>query len=111
MSNSRPFYDFLREHRNGATQDELADALQELVAAVTSENKAGRLTLTVSIKPAGNSGALEVGSEVKIFPPKQTPGVSIFFATPENNLTRIDPRQTTMELREIGPAQAHKGIA
>jgi hypothetical protein len=37
--------------------------------------------------------------------------VSIFFATPENNLTRIDPRQTTMELREIGPAQAHKGIA
>ena len=109
---SRPFMDFLREHRSGSTHDELSDALQELVAAVTQEGKAGKLTLSISIKPAGrDSGALEVAAEIKSAPPKQQPGVAIFFATPENNLIRQDPRQASMELREIGPATAHKGVA
>ena len=112
MANSRPFMDFLREHRNGSTHDELSDALQELVAAVTAEGKAGKLTLTVNIKHAGrDSGALEVAADIKIAPPKSQPGVSIFFASPENNLIRQDPRQHAMELREIGPATPHKGVA
>lgn len=103
MGNSRAFHDFLREHRNGVTHDELSDALQDLVAAVIEEQKAGKLTLTVSIKPLGKSDGLEVSAEVKSVPPKTQPGVSIFFASPENNLVRQDPRQQTMELREIGP--------
>ncbi len=111
MANSRPFMDFLREHRNGSTHDDLSDALQDLVAAVTAENKMGTLTLKIAIKPAGNSGALEVAADVKTTPPKSAPGVSIFFASPENNLIRTDPRQTTMELREIGPCTVHKGVA
>lgn len=109
--NARPFYDFLREHRNGVTHDELADALNDLVAAVTEENKAGTLTFTVSIKPMGKSDGLEVSAEIKVKPPKKTAGVSIFFATPENNLVRQDPRQQSMELRELGPATAHRGVA
>lgn len=108
---SRPFYDFLREHRDGVTHDELANALNELVTAVTEENRAGSLTFTVSIKPMGRSDGLEVSADIKMKPPKKTPGVSIFFATPENNLSRVDPRQTSMELREVGPALAHRGVA
>ena len=111
MANSRPFMDFLREHRNGLTHDELSDRLQELVAAVTEEGRAGKLTLTVTIKPMGKSDGLEVAAEVKSAPPKQTPGVSIFFASPENNLVRQDPRQQTMELREVGPASAARALA
>lgn len=112
MSSARPFMDFLREHRNGLTHDELSDALQELVAAVAESGKAGTLTLKISVKPAGrDSGALEVGADVKVAPPKSSPGVAIFFATPENNLQRQDPRQTSMELREITiPAGAAKGV-
>ena len=112
MSNSRPFMDFLREHRNGATHDELSDALQELVAGVTAEGKGGTMTFTISVKPMGrDSGALEVAADIKVKPPKQQPGVSIFFPTPENNLHRQDPRQTALELREITPGTAHRGIA
>ena len=111
MSSSRPFMDFLREHRNGSTHDDLSDALQEVVAGVLEEGKAGKLTLTISIKQLGKSDGLEVAAEVKASPPKPTPGVSIFFASPENNLVRQDPRQQTMELREVSPASAHKGIA
>lgn len=111
MANSRPFMDFLREHRTGITHDLLSDALQELVAAVTQEGKAGTLTLKIGVKPMGKSDGLEVSAEVVTKPPKETPGVSIFFPTPENNLVRQDPRQSAMELREITPTQAYKGVA
>lgn len=109
--NSRPFMDFLREHRGGSTHDELSDCLQELVAAVTEEGKLGTLILTLSVKPLGKGDGLEVGADVKIKPPKAKVGVSIFFASPENNLVRQDPRQTTMELREVGPASVARALA
>lgn len=102
---------FLQEHRNGSTVDEISDALRELVAAVTDEGKAGKLTITIGVKPMGKSDGLEVSCDIKATPPKPTPGVSIFFATPNNELQRQDPRQTAMELREITPATAHKGVA
>jgi len=108
---SRPFNDLLREHRNGLTHDELSDALRDLVAAVTDEGKAGSLTFTVKIKPMGKGDGLEVSAEIKSTPPKKTPGVSIFFATPEGNLERQDPRQQAMELREILPASVARGLA
>ena len=102
--------DFLREHRNGVTHDELSDKLQELVAAVTEEGKSGTLTLTINVKPLGKNDGLEVGADVKIKPPKPTVGVSIFFASPDNNLVRQDPRQTAMELREV-PAVVARNLA
>ncbi len=111
MSNPRPFLDLLREHRTGITHDLLSDALQELVAAVTQEGKAGKLVLTIGVKPMGRGDGLEVSAAIECKPPKETPGVAIFFATPENSLVRVDPRQQAMELREIGPAEAHRGVA
>lgn len=109
--NSRPFMDFLREHRNGSTHDDLSDKLQELVAAVTEESKAGTLTFTISIKPMGKNDGLEVAADVKIKPPKPAAGVSIFFPSAENNLVRQDPRQATMELREVAPASVARSLA
>jgi hypothetical protein len=111
MSSARAFHDFLREHRGGHTHDELSDALQSLVAAVTEEGKSGTMTLTISIKPIGKSDGLEVGAEVKVKAPKAPAGVSIFFPTPENNLVRQDPRQQNLELREIAPASVARSLA
>ena len=105
------FMDFLREHRSGLTHCELTDALHELVAAVTDEHKAGKITFTLTIKPLAKGDGLEVACDVKLAPPKAAPGTSIFFATPDNDLSRADPRQQAMELRDIGPAAAHKGVA
>jgi hypothetical protein len=107
---ARAFAEFMREHRNGATHDDLSDRLQELVAAVVEENRAGHLTLTISVKPVGKSGGLEVGAEVKLSAPKPVAGVSIFFATPEGSLIRQDPRQTALELREV-PAVVARNLA
>ena len=111
METGRPIMDLIREHRSGATHDELSDALRDLVAKVSDEGKGGKLTITISVKPIGKGDGLEVGIEHKLALPKETPGTAIFFATPDNALVRQDPRQQTMELREIGPGVAHKGVA
>ena len=107
---TRPFMDFLREHRNGITHDLLSDAMQELVAAIVQEQKAGSLTVKFTIKPRGKDDGLDVYADIKSTPPKETPGMAIFFATPDNNLSREDPRQRAMDLREV-PAAAFKGVA
>lgn len=93
----------LQEHRGGTTHEEISDAIREVVAAVSDERKAGKVTITVSIKPLGKQDGLDIAIECKAQPPKQTPGSAVFFATVDNDLQRQDPRQTTMELREIKP--------
>ena len=60
MANPRPFMDFLREHRAGATHDELSDALQALVGAVVAEGKAGTLNIAIALKPMGRGANVSV---------------------------------------------------
>jgi len=105
----RAFSAFLAEHRGGATHDELSVALQALVADVTNLQKVGTLTLAISLKPVGDG--LQISARIKTKPPEEEPGVSIFYATPENNLSRQDPRQQAMELREIPPAIVARSLA
>ena len=100
-----------QEHRGGATHEEISDAIREVTAAVTDEGKAGSVTITITIKPMGKGDGLEVAINTKAKPPEQRIGTSVFFADGQNNLHRQDPRQQAMELREIGPSQAHKGVA
>lgn len=109
MSN---FHKFLQEHRRGSLHDEICDGLRELVAAVSEEGKSGSLTLKITVKPGGaKSDHLEVADELKVTLPKKVKGTSIFYATPENDLVREDPRQTKMELREIGPSSPARSLA
>lgn len=103
--------DFLRSHRHGATHDELTEALKALTLAVAEERRGGKLTLTISVKPLAKGDGMEVHANVKVAAPEPIPGVSIFYPTPEGNLVRQDPRQQAMELQEIGPAEAHRGLA
>jgi hypothetical protein len=105
------FMDFLREHRHGATHTELTELLQQLTAAVVEERKAGSLTLKITVKPLAKGDGLEVSCDHKLAAPLPVPGVSIFYPTPGNDLVRQDPRQQAMDLKEIGPAEAHRGIA
>lgn len=105
------FIRFLQEHRGGATHDEISDQIRDLVAAVTDERKGGKITITMAIKPMGKGDGLEISVESKAAPPKQSPGVSIFFATPENDLQRQDPRQNSLELREVAPASIARSLA
>ncbi len=111
MANSRPFMDFLREHRGGVTHDELSDALQDLVSSVATEQRGGKLTITFTVSPAAAGGAaVRVSDVIKVSPPSSKKAESIFFITPENNLVRQDPRQHEMVLRDVAERAEPRGI-
>lgn len=97
----KPFNLFLPEMRFGETVAELTERMAELVAAVGNTNKVGSLTLTINLKPAGG-GAIEITDEIRAKIPELPRGTSLFFATPEGNLQRNDPRQGEMDgLRSV----------
>jgi len=108
---ARAFNQFLAEQRNGQTHAELSDALNELVAAVEEQGKAGELVLRIKVKPAGKvaAGTVIVEDEIKMKPPAGERSASIFFVTSDNNLSRKDPYQQELLLKDINePKEAAK---
>ncbi len=79
----------------------------ELIQAVTSYNKAGKLRLTIDIKPS-TAGTLAVKAECSITKPKGLPAESLLWPTPEGNLLAEDPRQTKLDLRTVAAETARE---
>lgn len=99
----RPFFETLRELRGGKTQDELADALNKVVAAVRDTGKPGRLTLAITVTPAskGDVSTVFLTDAVTVKAPELDRPATLFFATVENNLQRQDPNQRALDLRSV----------
>ena len=93
---TRPFTDTLSALRYGTLNDDLSDALHELVTKCDETGKPGELTLKIKLKP-GKGGQIEVFDDIQVKAPKDERGSSIMFATPEGNLIREDPRQMNIE--------------
>src|SRR5574337_1127116 len=85
--------------------DVAGEQFSELVNAVCATNKAGTLTLKVSVKPS-TAGAMAVKAEVAIKKPRGLPAESLLWATPEGNLMPEDPRQTRLDLKAVPPESA-----
>lgn len=78
--------------------EELSDAMNDMVHASTETGKASELILKVKLKPmGGNSGQVELDTDVKAKLPQPTKGKTIMFATPQNNLQRENPKQQTLD--------------
>lgn len=102
MAGKKPFNDTIVSLRYGTLHDELTEALNKLTNDVTRTGKVGALTLSIKLKPTNNSGQIEVIDDLKVTTPKETKGTTIMFATPENNLTREDPKQLSIDgLRSV----------
>lgn len=83
----------------------------ELIQAVATHNKAGKLTLKIDIKPS-TAGTLAVRADVSITKPKGMSAESLLWPTPEGNLLAEDPRQTKLDLKTVtaDPARELKTI-
>ena len=99
----RPFADWLMEQRQGLLHAELTDALNELVAAVNEHSKGGELVLRVKVKPATKSshGAVAVADDVMLKKPVGDRAEALFFVDKHSNLTRENPLQPRLPLREV----------
>jgi hypothetical protein len=105
----RPFTEFLLQQAYGGTHDELTYGLHDLIAAVKDHGKAGSLTLTISVAPvgAGAERQVMVTDRVALKAPTGKRPTSMFFVDDDGNLTRKDPRQPELPLREVSrPAAA-----
>lgn len=107
----RPLIDILREHRRGQTLETLDELLHDLTSGVAEANKKGELTIKITLKPAGEQGALSLMIDPVLKLPKEPPGESLYFVSPENNLTKQSPQQILDLPGAPGPHLAHKGIA
>jgi len=88
--------------RNGRTQDELSEKLNEVVNACRETGKMGEITLKIKVKPdKGANGQYFLEDAITAKAPQADRGQTIMFGTPEGNLQRNDPRQAEMELRKV----------
>ncbi len=99
---SKHFAAWLQEHRSGALHDELSDALAELARAVGEHDKAGTLSLTIRIAPNGANTVI-VTDDLKVKAPEAARPASLFFTDGRGNLSRRDPRQPELPLRQVPP--------
>ena len=105
------FVETLHDLRKGAALAEAGDRLQALVAAVRDTGKAGKLTLTIEVKPTkGDHDILTLHDGLKVALPEPDRGVTIMYATDHNTLQRQDPRQPALpDLRDVSVGGALAG--
>lgn len=100
----RPFTQFMQEQRKGALHEDLSEALAKVVQGVMETGKVGALTVSLKIKPTGD-GMVQVFDDLKSKVPEHDKPGSIFFTDAAGNVTRRDPRQTELPLREVPDAR------
>lgn len=102
----RPFAAWLTEQRGGSLHGELTEKLADLVAACLEHGEGGSLVLTVKVKPNKDGVTVTVTDEVKAKEPEGDRGAALFYADAEGNLSRRDPRQPELPLKDISATSA-----
>jgi hypothetical protein len=100
---SRPdlFNATVAQLNNGGTQSEASEMLAELVQACRDTNKVGELTLKIKVRPDGATGQYFLEDQLSMKKPEFPRGKTLFFGTPEGNLTRQDPNQGQLDIRAV----------
>lgn len=98
--------------RNGAAGVEASEKLNECVSSSRDTGKVSELVIKIKIKPDGrDSDQYFIEESITNKLPKPERGKTLFFGTPDGNLTRDNPRQQSLELRSVGddkPAELKK---
>lgn len=101
----RPFAAVLQEQRSGGLHSELSEQLAAVVAAVAEHGKPGSVMVTLNVKPSEMPGAIVVSDDVKAKVPQPDKPASLFYSDDHGNLSRRDPRQPELPLREVAAGE------
>lgn len=97
---SRPFADVLRDLAGGQAYETLTLELAHVVQEVIKTQKSGSITLALNIS-ANGPGSVQIAESIKSKVPEMAKGKTLFFATEAGTLTRDDPRQEKLALRDV----------
>lgn len=101
----RTFAIFLSDLADGRVHSELTEGLRDLVmtmmesASTNGGKSSGSISLNLGLKY--DRGAFIPNAEVKVKKPKTSYPLSIFWPTADGMLSRQDPRQQNLPLREV----------
>uniref|UniRef100_A0AAU8B0N4 Uncharacterized protein n=1 Tax=Dulem virus 32 TaxID=3145750 RepID=A0AAU8B0N4_9CAUD len=88
----RPFREILAELGEGSTEQELSEAMWDLLQRVQDTGKQGTVTLAITVAPNG-AGRIEVKDEVKLKLPEYARPATAFYLDKQGNATRRNPDQ------------------
>lgn len=97
-------------HFHGDLSDKLRDVVGDLENAAMQRGGKAAGTLTLTLKLSLEGGIMEISGDISTKVPKPKRGRSIFYVTPENNLSRRDPKQPDLPLRDVSVPGA-RGLA
>lgn len=93
----KPIHDTLRLLQGGLFLEQCSDELAALVKGVDETGKAGKMTITLSLKKS--SGAIEIVASVTAKTPEPKPDSDLLWPTVEGNLSVDNPNQRKLDLR------------
>ncbi|MFO1156642.1 MAG: hypothetical protein U1E43_07695 [Rhodospirillales bacterium] len=108
----RAFATFLGAVEDGRLADDLTEALAAIVADLADHARelggrpSARLAITLDFKL--DRELVEVSAELKTTLPKRPRGRSVFWPTPDNHLSRHNPRQHKLPLRDVSLDQSQE---
>jgi hypothetical protein len=92
----------LNQLRSGKFMEEGSEKLNELINAVRDTNQSGEITVKIKVRPDGqDTGRYFMSGKCDIKKPILKHSETLLFGTPEGNLSRIDPAQGSLDLREV----------
>ena len=102
----RPFGEFLADQRGGDCHHEATQKLHQLIEAVSETGRPGKITLIFSVKPAARGARMvAVTDDVKLTLPELERDTAVFYVDKNHNLSRSDPDQQDLPLRELPQRQ------
>lgn len=90
------FSQFLGAVEDGELHQEMTQQLRDVIAELHQHGGKPKAALTLSLEFQLDGGVIEVKADTKVKLPKGGRAKSIFWATPDNNLTRRNPRQAEL---------------
>ncbi|MDP2026424.1 hypothetical protein [Sulfuriferula sp.] len=110
MTATRPITDTLRHIGGGVFIDTASDKLAELVSAVDTSGKSGKIELSITVKKATRGGAMHLTGKIKLTKPSEDAMEALLFATPDGNLLADDPSQQKLELKSVEAPDASRTL-
>lgn len=89
------FSNFIEEFKAGHLDAQLSEKLEALVDAVERNQRVGKLTIDITLKPKGE-GEINTAVKFNMKAPERDTMEAIMFATPENKLIATNPTQPDM---------------
>jgi hypothetical protein len=102
----KPFAAFLQEQRNGGLHGELSEQLAELVLACVEHGKKGGLVVKLEVTPNADGLTVTITDTVTLKKPEAARGAGIWFTDDVGNLSRRNPMQQELPLRDLGERKA-----